>query len=418
MVTQGRYPVRPSGPLAEWVHPFREELIGQGFTARTAQDNAYVLAHLSRWLRREGRDPAGFGAEGIAAFAAARVEGGYRRWRTAASLRLMLAFLRGRGLVPAAQQLRPGPVDVVLDRYRLWLRRERRLGEPTIEMRVVWARRFLQARVVEGELGLGRLGPEAVTAFVVEMAGRYSTGSMKHATSGLRSLLRFLFAVGDVDRDLSSVVPSVAGWRLAGVPVGAGEDAVSALLACCDRSTAVGLRDLAVLLLMARLGLRAVEVARLRLEDVDWRGGELVVRGKGGRIDRMPLPDDVGAALVDYLRHGRRRCELREVFLRTVGPAAPMLRQSIVTLPRRVSQRAGVPVIGAHQLRHRAARRVLAAGGSLVEVAELLRHNDLATTAIYAKVDLAALAAVVRPWPTQDQPTDDQPTEDRDDGVA
>jgi integrase/recombinase XerD len=408
MVMQGRYPVRPSGPLAEWVHPFREELIRCGFTARTAQDNAYVLAHLSRWLQREGRDPAGFGAEGIAAFAAARAGGGYRRWRTAASLRLMLTFLRERGLLPAVQPPRPGPADAVLDRYQLWLRRERRLGEQTIEMRVVWARRFLLAQVMVGELGLERLDPEAVTGFVSEMAGRYSTGSMKHATSGLRSLLRFLFAVGDVDRDLSSVVPSVAGWRLAGLPVGAGEDAVIALLACCDRSTAVGRRDLAVLLLMARLGLRAVEIARLRLEDVDWRGGELVVRGKGGRTDRMPLPDDVGAALVDYLRHGRRRSRFRELFLRTVGPPAPMLRQSIVTLPRRVSQRAGVPVIGAHQLRHRAARRVLAGGGSLVEVAELLRHNDLATTAIYAKVDLAALAAVVRPWPT----------EDRDAGVA
>lgn len=402
MVTQERYPVRPSGPLADWVHPFREELIHQGFTARTSRDNAYVLAHLSRWLQREGLEPAEFGAEGIAAFARAREDCGYRRWRTVASLRLMLTFLRGRGLLPAEPPCRQGPVEVLLERYRLWLSRERRLGGQTIDLRLVWARKFLMAQFVGGDLGLERLGPEAVTAFVLAMAGQYSTGSMKHATSGLRSLLRFLFAVGDVDRDLSSAVLSVAGWRLAGLPVGADEDVVTALLACCDRSTAVGLRDLAVLLLMTRLGLRAVEVARLRLQDVDWRAGELVVRGKGGRIDRMPLPDDVGAALADYLRHGRRHSRFREVFVRTIGADAPMLRQSIVTLPRRVSQRAGVPVVGAHQLRHRAACRVLAGGGSLVEVAELLRHNDLASTAIYAKVDLAALAAVVRPWPAED----------------
>src|SRR6266511_1858791 len=380
MVTQGRYPVLPGAPLTEWVHPFREELIRQGFTARTAQDNAYVLAHLSRWLQQEGLDPAGFGVEGITAFARVRADSGYRRWRSVASLRLMLTFLRERGLLPVAQPLRQGPVDVVLQRYRLWLRRERRLSETTIDLRLVWARKFLQAQVVDGDLGPDRLGPEAVTTFVLEMAGQYSTGSMKHATSGLRSLLRFLFAAGDVNRDLSSVVPSVAGWRLAGLPVGADDDAVTALLTCCDRSTAVGLRDLAVLLLMA----------------------QLVLRGKGGRIDRMPLPDDVGAALADYLRHGRRRSRFREIFLRTIGPDAPMARQSIVTLPRRVSQRAGVPVIGAHQLRHRAACRVLAEGGSLVEVAELLRHNALATTAIYAKVDLAALGAVVRPWPMED----------------
>jgi integrase/recombinase XerD len=402
MVMNGRYPVRPSGPLAGWVHPFREELIGQGFTARTAQDNAYVLAHLSRWLRQEGLDPARLGAEEVAAFAAARRNGGYRRWRTVASLRSMLAFLRGQGLIPAEQpRLRLDPVDALLGRYRLWLRRERRLGEQTVGLRLLWAGKFLSAQVVDGDLRLDRVDPEAVTGFVLLLSRRYSTGSMKTVTSGLRSLLRFLFAAGDVERDLSAVVPSVAGWRLSGLPVGVGDDAVTALLACCDRSTAVGLRDLAVLLLMARLGLRAVEIARLRLDDVDWRGGELVIRGKGGRIDRMPLPRDVGAALADYLRHGRRHSLLREVFLRTIGPDAPMTRQSIVTVPRRVSQRAGIPVIGAHQLRHRAACRVLAGGGSLAEVAELLRHNDVATAAIYAKVDLTALAAVVRPWPAE-----------------
>jgi integrase/recombinase XerD len=402
MVMDGRYPVRPSGPLAGWVHPFREELIGRGFTARTAQDNAYVLAHLSRWLQRKGLDPAALGAEEIAAFAATRRDGGYRRWRTQASLRPMLAFLRGQGLVPAEQpRLQPDPVDALLGRYRLWLRRERRLGEQTVCLRLVWAGKFLSAQVVDGDLRLDRLAPEAVTGFVLLLSRRYSTGSMKTVTSGLRSLLRFLFAVGDVERDLSAVVPSVAGWRLSGLPVGADDDVVAALLACCDRSASVGRRDLAVLLLMARLGLRAVEIARLRLEDVDWRGGELVVRGKGGRVDRMPLPRDVGAALADYLRHGRRRSQLREVFLRAIGPDAPMARQSIVMVPRRVSQKAGIAVVGAHQLRHRAACRVLAGGGSLAEVAELLRHNDVATAAIYAKVDLVALAVVVRPWPAE-----------------
>jgi integrase/recombinase XerD len=407
MVTLGRYPVRPNGPLADWVHPFREELVRQGFTARTAQDNAYVLAHLSRWLQRERLDPAELGVAEIAAFAAARRDGGYRRWRTVQSLRLMLGYLRGHGVLPAERPRPAGPVDEVLGRYRLWLRRERRLGEQTVGLHLVWAGKFLLAQVVDGDLALDRLDPEVVTGFVLAMSRRYSLGSVKGVTSCLRSLLRFLFTAGDVDRDMSLVVPSVAGWRLSALPVGADDDTVTALLACCDRATVVGRRDLAVLLLMARLGLRAVEVARLRLEDLDWRSGELVVRGKGGRVDRMPLPCDVGAALADYLRHGRRRSRFREVFLRTIGPDTPMARQSIVMVPRRVSQRAGVAVVGAHQLRHRAACRVLAGGGSLAEVAELLRHNDLATTAIYAKVDLAALGAVVRPWPAEGD--DDSP---------
>jgi integrase/recombinase XerD len=171
------------------------------------------------------------------------------------------------------------------------------------------------------------------------------------------------------------------------------------LLAACDRSTPLGLRDYAVLLLMARLGLRSAEIAVLRLEDLDWRSGEAVIHGKGGRIDRLPLPADVGTALVDYLRQGRRPSTLRQVFLRTIGPAGPLSRQSVVMVPRGASRRAGIPTVAAHQLRHRAACRVLAGGGNLTEVAQLLRHEAEATAAIYAKVDLAALFAAARPWP-------------------
>jgi integrase len=239
-----------------------------------------------------------------------------------------------------------------------------------------------------------------VAGFILDASKRYATGSMKVVTSSLRALLRFLFVTATLDRDLAAAVPSVAGWWLSRLPAGATADAVPVLLENCDRTTALGRRDFAILLLMARLGLRAVEVTRLCLEDLDWRGGELVVRGKGGRVDRMPLPADVGAALVDWLRHGRRPSAFREVFLRTIGPDAPMARQSVVMVPRCASRRAGIPVVSAHQLRHRAACQVLAGGGTLGEVAQLLRHHGEDTTAIYAKVDMAALAPVVRPWPT------------------
>ena len=176
-------------------------------------------------------------------------------------------------------------------------------------------------------------------------------------------------------------------------------EVLAALLAACDRATQLGLRDRAVLLLMARLGLRSAEIAALRLEDLDWRSGEVVIHGKGGRIDRLPLPADVGAALADYLRRGRRPSTLRQVFLRTIGPDNAMSRQSVVMTPRCVSRRAGIPTVAAHQLRHRVACRVLADGGNLTEVAQLLRHEAEATAAIYAKVDLAALSAAARPWP-------------------
>lgn len=295
--TDGRYPVNVSGPLAGLVHEFRLELIRRGFAERTADGHAYVLAHLSRWLEQEGAVPTELGVDRIAAFVAARRAGGCRRWRTVRSLQPMLGYLRGLGLVPAGEAHSVGPIDAVLERYRRWLERERRLGEQTVSLRMDWAVKFLSTQVEGGRLELDRIGPQAVTAFVLEMSQHYATGSMKPLTSGLRSLLRFLFAAGDLDRDLSPVVPSVAGWQLSGIPVGADDEAVTTLLASCDQSTAAGRRDFAILLLMAMLGLRAVEVARLRLEDIDWRGGELTVRGKGGRIDRMPLPSDVGGAL-------------------------------------------------------------------------------------------------------------------------
>jgi integrase/recombinase XerD len=397
--TDGRYPVRVSGPLAEVVHEFRLELICRGFTPRVAQDHAYALAHLSRWLELECLTPGELDSERVTMFAAARRAVGYQRWRTVRSLRPMMDWLRSLGIVPVEDPPLTGPVDAVLGRYRRWLERERRLGEQTVKLRMHWAGQFLIAQVDSGRLELDQISPETVTAFVLDMSKLYAVSSMKPLTSGLRSLLRFLFACGDLEHDLSPVVPSVANWQLSGIPAVADDAALAALLDSCNRSTAVGRRDFAILMLMSQLGLRAVEVARLRLKDIDWRAGELSVRGKGGRVDRMPLPSDVGAALADWLRHGRRASAFREVFVRTIGPDAPMKRQSIVMVPRCASVRAGIPVVGAHRLRHRVACRVLAGGGSLAEVAELLRHNDHASSAIYAKVDLSALAVVVRPWP-------------------
>jgi integrase/recombinase XerD len=397
--TDGRYPVRVSGPLALSVHPFRLELMRRGFTPRSAQDSAYVLADLSRWLGRNGLAPDQLTAGRVEEFVQARRDAGHRRWLSGRSLRPMLGFLQDAGAVPPHEPgVVEGPVEGMLEEYRLYLQRERRLGERTVRGRVDVARGFLTALLVDGRLRLDRLGPESVAGFILDASKRYATGSMKVVTSSLRALLRFLFVTAAIDRDLAAAVPSVAGWRLSRLP--SGTDALPVLLESCDRTTALGRRDYAVLLLMARLGLRSVEVARLRLEDLDWRGSELVVRGKGGRVDRMPLPADVGAALADWLRHGRRPSVFREVFLRTIGPDAPMARQSVVMVPRCASRRAGIPVVAAHQLRHRAACQVLAGGGTLAEVAQLLRHHGEDTTAIYAKVDMAALAPVVRPWPT------------------
>jgi integrase/recombinase XerD len=396
-----RYPARMPGPLGSHVAGFRAQMARLGYTPRYCRDHAYVLVHLSRWLEDEGLAPAELTAERVTRFGQARRAAGYRNWVTVRSLRLLLGYLRAAGVIPPGPPGGPGgPVDAVLAGFRRYLSGERRLAARTVDLRASFARQFLMTQVTGGELDLGRLEPAAVIAFASGQSGRYGTGSVKQLATALRSLLRYLFASGVTVRDLSGAVPAVAGWRMSGLPpAGVDDRVVAALLGSCDLSTAAGQRDFAVLTVMARLALRAQEISALRLEDADWQAGELTVRGKGGRIDRLPLPADVGAALAGYLQHGRRVSHCREVFICTRGPDAPMSRQAVVTVPRRASERAGIPTVGAHQLRHRAARQILRQGGSMAEAAQLLRHHSEAATAIYAKVDQAALAAVVRPWP-------------------
>jgi integrase/recombinase XerD len=397
----GCYPARVSGPLAVEVHAFRAELVRAGYAARTGRDNAYVMACLSRWLEAEGLAPSELTADRLERFAAARREAGYRRWRTVRSLRLLLRHLRGKGLVPDEQPPDAGdPAGRILDAFGRYLRTERQLAERTVGLRVHLARPFLAGLAgPDGTVRLDQVSPAAVAGFVTGQSRVYATSSMKQVTVALRSLLRHLFAAGLTGRDLSPSVPPVAGWRLSGLPRGTGDGDVAAMLAGCDRSAVTGARDFAVIMLMSRLGLRACEVARLRLDDLDWRAGELTVRGKGGRVDRLPLPADVGGAVAGYLRLRRPSAACREVFLRACGPDAPMSRQAAVTVPRRAAERAGLPAVGAHRLRHRAATLVVSNGGSLAEAAQLLRHGSETVTAIYAKVDRAALAAVTRPWP-------------------
>jgi integrase/recombinase XerD len=215
----------------------------------------------------------------------------------------------------------------------------------------------------------------------------------------LRAFLRFLHLDGVIDRDLAGAVPSVASWRLAGLVKALDSRTVAQLLASCDRRTRVGRRDYAVLIVLSRLGLRAGEVAALRLADIDWRAGELSVRGKGSRHERLPLPSDVGDALAGWLSRGRPRCECVFVFTRAVAPLGGLSSGGVSTIVQRACRRAGLPVVGAHRLRHTAATEMLRAGGSLAEVGQVLRHRGRDVTSIYAKVDRLALAAVVARWP-------------------
>jgi integrase len=198
---------------------------------------------------------------------------------------------------------------------------------------------------------------------------------------------------------LAAAVPALANRRLAGLPKAITPEEVQKLLQSCDRRTPVGRRDYAAVLLMVRLGLRAGEVAGLRLEDLDWTHGELVIRGKPRRQDRLPLPRDLGEAIVAYLKHGRPRSKYREIFLRVRAPHRPAGRPAVTSLVRAAGKRAGLDAVSAHRLRHTAATQMLRKGASLSEVAHVLRHRHIDTTAIYAKVDHRRLRSLGRAWP-------------------
>jgi integrase len=238
-----------------------------------------------------------------------------------------------------------------------------------------------------------------VAAFLARELPQRGISSGSDLAAALRSFLRFLHVEGLLAAPLAQAVPPVAGRRGAGLPRGIAPVTLGLLLASCDRRTGPGRRDYAILLLLARLGLRAGEVARLRLDDIDWHTGDLIVHGKGSREDRLPLPCDVGAAVAGYLRRGRPRAETRAVFLRAIAPAVALSPTGITGVVYAACDRAAVPRVGAHRLRHTAATEMLRAGGSLIEVGQVLRHARVGTTAIYAKVDFAALRPLAPSWP-------------------
>ena len=218
--------------------------------------------------------------------------------------------------------------------------------------------------------------------------------------TGLRSLLGFLHLRGLIGGPLADAVPSTASWRLSGLPRALEPEQLKALLDSCDRETAGGRRDYAVLVMLARLGLRAGEVAALGLEDVDWRAGELRITGKGRRAERLPLPADVGEAIVAYLQDGRpATAQDRSLIVRVRAPHHAMTTGGITQIVFAAAGRAGLGAMHSHRLRHTAATQMLRAGASLEEVGQVLRHRQVLTTATYAKVDRDALRALARPWP-------------------
>jgi integrase/recombinase XerD len=390
-----------SGPLEPFVAGFVVELSRQGFQPVTVGKQVGLLAGLSGWLAAEGVAASGLSSEVAERFCAARRAAGHKDRATVRALGPLLGYLRGLGVAPPASRPAPaGPVEELLSSFRRYLEQERGLVPAAARGYVDKVRPFVVRFDSPDGLELWRVDVVEVRGFVVEVCPRLGRRAAQLTVVALRSLLRFLHLEGELERSLAGAVPSVAGWRLSGLPKRLERDQVDALLESCDRSTVVGVRDLAILTVLARLGLRAGEVAGLSLEDIDWRAGEIVVCGKGRRSERLPLPHDVGEAIVGYLRDGRpATAQGRAVFVRVRAPHHGLTPGGITYVVLAAARRAGLGQIHAHRLRHTAASEMLRAGATLPEVGQVLRHRRAATTAIYAKVDREALRQIARPWP-------------------
>ena len=394
-----------TGPLAQYVEGFRSELIRLGYTPLTAAGHLRLMAHLSRWLADQNLGPSALDEMTVNAYFVQRRAAGYTNERTERSLRPLLEHLRQQGGAPVPTPPEPAtPVDRLLAEYREWMRLERGLSDGTVELNVRLVRLFLVSYVVGNDgVEVGSLTAKDVADFVMSQA-RQRPRSVKRIVTALRSVLRFLYLEGHIAHSLAAAVRGVPGWTLTGLPQALDDSQVAALLATCDRGTATGLRDLAILTLLVRLCLRAGEVAGLGLDDIDWRRGELVVTGKANRVDRLPLPADVGERIVDYLRDRRpRTAGDRRLFITAQAPHRGLASNGVTTVVAVAGRRAGLGTIGAHRLRHSAATAMLRAGGSLSEIGQILRHRRVAATAIYAKVDLEALRSLAHPWPGEDR---------------
>lgn len=399
---------RATGPLASHLDSFISSLIEQQYRASVIFIKARHGLALDRWLVKH--------RVALADLSEAQIERYQSRWRhrhgrirTATrqierrAVTQLLEFLRARGVCPAAR-VETTAADDLVAQFERHLQDQQGLASATIERYRRVAEQFLDHRFGPGAVDLRLLRPGDAIAFVRREGQRCAPPALKCVTNALRSFLRYSQFRGEVPAALAAAVPAVSAWATTpALPKAISMEHARRAIESCDLDTGVGLRDRAVLLLLARLGLRAHEIIALQLSDLDWRRGHLRVRGKGGREHLLPLPTDVGEAIAAYLQHGRPASHDTRVFLRSLAPIRGLLFGSdgVGSLVRAALERAGVnaPHRGSHQFRHALAENMLQGGASLEEIGEVLRHRSPQTTSIYARVDIGALRSLALPWP-------------------
>jgi len=381
-------------------------LINKGYSNQAVWKKVRLASDLSKWMDRKHLRVERLDEQQLASFLKARWRRGPKRSGDQCTMALLLRSLRQAGVLGPVSDRAPTPAEIAERQYERFLLQQRGLMPASARQYLTVARRFVSHSSAGGRFRPDKLRAKDVTNFVLHDTSARGRRSAQLMTVALRSFLDFLLQEGRVSANLANVVAAVAGWRLSELPRYLEPAQVEQLLSSCDRTTKVGRRDYAILLLLARLGLRAGEVTGLTLEDVDWLRGQLLVRGKGARLDRLPLVRDVGPAIADYLQNGRPRCSCRRLFVQCKAPYDGFPSSAtICSMVGRVLERARVdaPFHGAHLLRHSLATGMLRNGASLSQIGQVLRHQQTATTEIYAKVDLGALRGLAQPWPERAQ---------------
>jgi len=393
----------PEGPLAAYLDQFAGLLDAQGFEGYGICRQVRAAARFSLWLQLREVAAEAVTDEHVRCFLDEPAQCGFVRQGAAAALRRLLDLLRQLDVCDAAPTpSTPTPVQQTIAAYGAYLRQELGLSVKTVVQYCPFAATFLSQHFGSGPVDLAKLRGRDVIQFVVQQARRLSPARAKAATIALRSFLRYVRYCGETQYDLAGAVPTVANWSMTAIPRAIAPDHLRAVLASCPRDTPIGRRDYAILMLLARLGLRSSEIVSLTLDSIDWEASSIAVVGKADHAAVLPLPAEVGEAIAQYLQGGRPIRGCRALFLRATAPIRGLgAGPTIGTIVAAAISRAGIKTRyrGAHQFRHALATDMLRHGATLTEIGSLLRHQHPKTTGIYAKVDFDALRPLGLPWP-------------------
>jgi site-specific recombinase XerD len=392
-----------TGPLVPYLEAFAAALLGQGYSESTTKVKFRVISKFNQWLKKQHLVIKDLNKSCINKFICYRKKRNLQRSGDELALKQFITFLRDEGVLsPIVPDIKVSGIQRIENDYAQYLQRERGLAQATLDNYLPVIRRFLTMRFRKKKIIFKNLDAQDISKYVLCYAHNQSCGRAQTMVNALRSFFRYLHQRGEIAINLAAAVPTVARWQFAEIPKYLQPEQVKHLLKSCDRSTGTGKRNYAILLLMSRLGLRAGEIVHMDLDNILWETGELIVKGKSSRVEKLPLPHDVGRAIATYLRDVRPQCSSRRVFIRMYAPRQGFSSSAAVcTIVRKALAQAGINIDfkGGHLFRHTLATNMLRGGATFTEIGEILRHQNPNATEIYTKVDFASLRTIAQPWP-------------------